>query len=99
MAKELHYKDFMRSLELSDPPESCTPCLKALWYDKNEDWVKAHQIAQKINTKDGSWIHAYLHRKEGDRSNAAYWYSRAGRTVPQISLSEEWESMIGYFLK
>ena len=99
MAKELHYKDFMRSLELYDPPESCTPCLKALWYDKNEDWVKAHQIAQEISTKEGSWIHAYLHRKEGDRSNAAYWYSRAGKTIPQISLSEEWESMIGYFLK
>ena len=99
MDKELHYKDFMRSLELSDPPESCPPCLKALWYDKNEDWIKAHQIAQEISTKEGSWIHAYLHRKEGDRNNAAYWYSRAGRTVPQISLREEWESMISYFLK
>ncbi len=99
MDKKLLYKDFIRSLAQADPPESCTPCLKALWYDKNEDWVKAHQIAQGINTKDGYWIHAYLHRKEGDRSNAAYWYSRAGRTVPQISLEEEWESMIGYFLK
>ena len=99
MDKEQEYKDFMRSLEQADPPESITPCLKALWYDKNEDWVKAHQIAQGINTKDGSWIHAYLHRKEGDRSNAAYWYSRAGRTIPQISVSEEWKSMKGYFLK
>ena len=99
MDKELQYKDFIRSLVQPDPPESCTPCLKALWYDKNEDWVKAHQIAQGINTKDGSWIHAYLHRKEGDISNAAYWYSRAGRTIPQISLVEEWESMIGYFLR
>jgi len=99
MDNELMYEDFMRSLEQPDPPESCTPCLKALWYDKNEDWNKAHKIAQEISTKDGYRIHAYLHRKEGDRSNAAYWYSRAGKTVPQISLGEEWESMIEYFLK
>ena len=99
MDNELIYEDFIQSLEQADPPESCTPCLKALWYDKNEDWNKAHKIAQEISTKDGYRIHAYLHRKEGDISNAAYWYSRAGKTVPQISLGEEWESMIGYFLK
>jgi len=99
MDNELMYEDFIGSLEQTDPPESYTPCLKALWYDKNEDWNKAHQIAQGISTKDGYRIHAYLHRKEGDRSNAAYWYSRAGKTVPQLSLGQEWESMIEYFLK
>ena len=55
----------MRSLEHPDPPESCTPCLKALWYDKNENWSKAHQIAQEISTKDGFRIHAiFIERKE-----------------------------------
>ena len=79
--------------------DSKSKLLQALEADKNGQWDEAHQIVQSMAEPDAYWIHAYLHRKEGDRSNAAYWYSRAGRTIPQISLSEEWESMVGYFLK
>jgi hypothetical protein len=67
--------------------------LEALWYDGKDNWDRAHEIAQDITTDDGSWIHAYLHRKEGDHGNAAYWYRRAGRSMPQVSLGEEWKQI------
>jgi len=84
--------DFKKSLSNPAPPE-VSGLLQALWYDANGDWEKAHTIAQDINTKDGSWIHAYLHRKEGDQFNAQYWYTRANRIMPKESLEEEWNSI------
>jgi hypothetical protein len=72
--------------------------LQSLWHDGRGEWDKAHDVAQDINTPDGSWIHAYLHRKEGDRSNAKYWYNRANRTMPTYSLEQEWEEMVIVFL-
>lgn len=66
------------------------PLLQALWFDGKGDWESSHNIAQNINTSEGSWVHAYLHRKEGDLGNASYWYSRAGRSMPKHSLEEEW---------
>lgn len=81
------------------PPEGVPDLLKALWYDGKEDWNASHDIAQDIHTKEGSWIHAYLHRKEGDLGNAAYWYSRAGKPVCKTSLKEEWEQLVNEFLK
>jgi hypothetical protein len=72
--------------------------LKALWYDKKGDWNKAHEIVQDIRDGDASWVHAYLHRKEGDLSNASFWYHRAGKPVPSLSLEEEWESLSRHFL-
>lgn len=59
----------------------------------------AHNIAQDIASDDGSWIHAYLHRKEGDQGNAVYWYHRAGRPVPRGSLHEEWEQIVNELLR
>jgi hypothetical protein len=53
-----------------------------------------HNIAQEIDTAEGAWVHAYLHRKEGDESNARYWYSRAGKGFPKISLKEEWKELV-----
>ena len=53
--------------------------LLALWWDARGDWKRAHEIAQDVSDADGAWVHAYLHRKEGDLGNAAYWYRRAGR--------------------
>ena len=86
--------EFKSSLENNEPPESMNPLLKALWFDAKGDWTGAHETAQNINTKEGSLIHAYLHRKEGDLSNASYWYSRAGRTMPDISLQKEAEYIL-----
>ena len=70
-----------------------------MWYDGKGDWHKAHDIAQDIHTREGSWIHAYLHRKEGDLSNAQYWYHRANQKMPTYDLSKEWEELVIAFLE
>ena len=90
---------FKASLSHSDPPDGLPTLLRALWYDGKNDWETAHNIAQDIHSEDGSWIHAYLHRKEGDNSNASYWYRRAGRQVPRVTLTEEWENIAEELLR
>jgi hypothetical protein len=92
------FEDFKRSLRNSTPPDGLSPLLQSLWYDGKGDWESSHNIAQEIHSDFGSWIHAYLHRKEGDHSNAAYWYSRADKPVCRKSLDEEWESLVRAFL-
>jgi hypothetical protein len=67
-----------------------TPLLLALWHDARGDWDGAHRLAQDVDDQSGAWVHAYLHRKEGDPGNAAYWYHRAGQPVPTDSLEAEW---------
>jgi hypothetical protein len=69
-------------------------CLLALWWDAKGDWEKAHEIAQDVAGADGAWVHAYLHRKEGDVGNAGYWYRRAGRDVARGGLRVEWEGIV-----
>jgi hypothetical protein len=73
--------------------------LVALWHDGQGDWHKAHELTQDIETPDGSWVHAYLHRKEGDKFNANYWYQRAGKKFPALSLMQEWEEIATELLK
>jgi len=68
--------------------------LRALWWDGRGDWEKAHEIAQDVAGSDGAWVHAYLHRKEGDEGNAGYWYRRAGRMVARGDLKLEREAMV-----
>ena len=69
--------------------------LKALWYDLNGDWHKAHEICQiDEGNPDYDRIHAYLHRKEGDRFNARWWYDRLGLPYPKVSLEKEWEELV-----
>ena len=68
--------------------------LLALWYDHHGDWNRAHEVAQLLHDADSAWVHGYLHRKEGDVSNAAYWYRRASRPVVTGSLVQEWEAMV-----
>jgi hypothetical protein len=75
-----------------------TGALLALWWDRQGDWQKAHEIAQEVPGADGAWVHAYLHRKEGDTGNAAYWYRRAGRPVVDGDLPQEWERMVAEML-
>ncbi|MEO8737849.1 MAG: hypothetical protein ABI380_15075 [Edaphobacter sp.] len=72
--------------------------LLALWWDGKDDWQKAHEVAQDMPDADGAWVHAYLHRKEGDAGNAAYWYRRAGRPVAEGDLRTEWEAIVGEML-
>ncbi len=80
------------------PPAGLRPALLALWHDARGDWALAHQAAQEDLNPEGYWVHAYLHRKEGDASNARYWYSKAGRPVPVASLASEWTEIAGTLL-
>ena len=68
--------------------------LLALWWDGRGNWDKAHEVAQDVEDADGAWVHAYLHRKEGDAGNAAYWYRLAGQPVAGGDLKEEWERIV-----
>jgi hypothetical protein len=87
-------EEFKITLKDNTPPASLRPSLSALWYDAKGDWNKSHDIAQDIRDSEGSWIHAYLHRKEGDEGNASYWYGRAGKPFCKLSLKDEWESIV-----
>jgi len=75
---------------LQSTPPKVAPLLLALWYDARGDWEKAHSLAQDVDNPSGAWVHAYLHRKEGDVGNAAYWYRRANQPVATDSLDAEW---------
>ena len=92
------FPDFKNTLHQSLPPAELSTLLKALWFAARGDWDKAHDLAQDVNTHEGSWIHAYLHRKEGDHSNAQYWYHRANKKMPAYSLEQEWEELVQAFL-
>ncbi|MBF8961903.1 hypothetical protein I0P70_01485 [Pontibacter sp. FD36] len=85
---------FKASLSAPTPPLQASVYLQALWHDAKGDWDKAHVLIQDLPDKTAAWIHAYLHRKEGDTWNADYWYSRAGRKRPEISLQQEWETIV-----
>jgi hypothetical protein len=87
------------SLADDTPPVGIPATVEALWQDARDDWERAHRIAQEIHDADGSWVHAYLHRKEGDLGNASYWYRRAGRDRPSISLGEEWAQIAEELLR
>lgn len=90
---------FAESLRADQPPAAWPEGLRALWYDGKGDWEAAHQLAQDMPGTTGSWIHAYLHRKEGDRWNAGYWYDRAGRPFPTLTLEEEFQAMVRLLLE
>lgn len=86
------------TLKASPTPPNDNLLLAALWHDARGDWEAAHHIAQDIHTRDGSWIHAYLHRKEGDLWNAGYWYRQAGKPIATGSFDAEWEALVRAFL-
>jgi hypothetical protein len=69
---------FVLSLERDTPP-SATPIVRAVWHGLHGEWDAAHDLAQAQDDRDGAWVHAWLHRIEGDLGNADYWYRRAGR--------------------
>jgi len=81
--------EFKATMSRGEPPD-VAPLLRALWHDARGDWDEAHRQAQDVDDKSGAWVHAYLHRKEGDPGNAAYWYRRAGQPVATDSLEAEW---------
>ena len=84
---------FKRSIGGAGPPAGLSAALQALWWEAKGDWDKAHELAQTGEGKAGDRVHAYLHRKEGDQSNAAYWYKRAGQPVSTLTHPGEWEAL------
>jgi len=86
--------DFITSLSLEAPPQGLSSYSQALWWDGKGNWQKAHDIIEDLDNDTAAWVHAYLHRKEGDNGNARYWYARAGRKLPEIPLKEEWEILV-----
>jgi hypothetical protein len=89
---------FRQSLDAPAPPARLGLALEALWHDGRGDFDRAHELAQRDEGGPGDWVHAYLHRKEGDTGNAAYWYRRAGRPVCREPLEAEWEAMASALL-
>jgi hypothetical protein len=85
--------EFKRTLSQPQPPPGLDQATLALWWDAKGDWTKAHACAQAQDDAAAAWVHAYLHRKEGDAANADYWYRRAERRGASRSLVEEWEAI------
>jgi hypothetical protein len=88
---------FERTLSQPKPPGGLTPALVGLWWAAKEDWDQAHRVVMNDDGKDCAWVHAYLHRLEGDLGNARYWYQRAGKPAASGALPAEW-SAIAYAL-
>ncbi len=89
----MELETFKATLAADAAPEGLPAALRALWLVAKGDWDNAHQIAQSDDGADAAWVHAYLHRLEGDLSNATYWYDRASRTAGQTTLQAEWNEI------
>jgi len=90
---KMTFQAFKVSVADTLPPHDLPQLLLALWYAAKGDWEKAHELSQSDKSAAGSWVHAYLHRVEGENGNAAYWYQRAGEPICQLSLEDEWEQI------
>jgi len=88
------FDEYLTNIKNKAPSSELSETLTSLWWDQKGDWDRAHSIAQEIPTTQGSAVHAYLHREEGVLWNADYWYARAGRIRPDISLEEEWKQLV-----
>ncbi len=94
---QMSFEEFAASAARdSQPSNGWSSSLRALWHDRRGEWETAHVCVQDESSREAAWVHAYLHRKEGDQGNAEYWYRRAGRpAVPRgASLEEEWASLV-----
>ena len=83
--------EFKRDVSKPEPPAGLSPELAALWWAAKGEWDKAHNLVQDEETTEAAWVHAYLHRLEGDLGNASYWYRKARQPVAKDSLEAEWE--------
>src|SRR5712671_4164570 len=91
--------DFKSSLSGAAPAPGISPPLAALWWAAKGDWGKAHEIVQDEEDVDAAWVHAYLHRVEGDLGNAGYWYRRASKPVATGPLETEWDGIVSALLQ
>lgn len=91
-------EEFKNTLSDSSPPADAAMVLHALWHQANGAWDTAHEIAQSQKSPEGDWVHAFLHRDEGDLPNAGYWYRRADKPVASGSISSEWTQLVQAFI-
>ena len=89
---------FKQSLDQDTPPEGLGQALAALWHEAKGDWDQAHRLAQSQKDADGAWVHAYLHRVEGNPGNAGYWYRHAEKPRSTAPLKQEWDEIAGTLL-
>jgi hypothetical protein len=95
----MEFSDFTASLrEKDEPPSGLGSPLLALWYEARGNWNKAHELVQNDETAEAAWVHAYLHRKEGDLDNALYWYRRAGQKASDLPTDREWTELVNLLL-
>ena len=90
----MNREEFKASLVHDEPPNGLSAPLAALWWDAKKDWTRAHAMVDELETTEGMAVHAYLHRKGGQASNADYWYERAGRKFNRPTLDEEWQALV-----
>lgn len=95
----MSFEGFRDSVAAGELPAEAGQALLALWYEARGEWDRAHDLAQSAGGRAGDWVHAYLHRKEGDEMNAGYWYARAGKAVATGELAAEWEAIVRALLK
>ncbi len=89
----MDFNTFKSTLGDASPPENIERELVALWWDARGHWHKAHQTVHSLSNPSAAWVHAYLHRKEGNLTNASFWYASAARRMPDLPLEEEWEDI------
>ena len=90
----MDFDAFKQSLHGDAPPSGLSVPLQALWRLAKDDWHAAHVLVQDDSSAEAAWVHAHLHRVEGDLGNAGYWYRRAGKPASQVSLNEEWAELV-----
>jgi hypothetical protein len=90
--------EFNASLTTSALPHNLAPAMQSMWWAAKGDWAKAHGIVMKDDSREAAWVHAYLHRVEGDLPNASYWYRTAGKPVARGTLEAEWAAIAGALL-
>ena len=95
----MNLEEFKATLSKPEPPDGIEGSLRALWLDAKGRWSEAHEAAQEEPDPTGAWVHAYLHRVEGDESNAGYWYDRAERSYCNLGLSDEWDQICSEILQ
>ena len=97
----MRYEEFLQTLEApaAGIPPGLRPPLAALWHERAGEWDRAHRIVQAESDASSARVHAYLHRREGDLSNARYWYARAGKREAAVPLDQEWEALVRELLE
>lgn len=89
---------FFASLEEASPPAGLKPPVRAVWHGLRGEWEEAHAIVQALEGTDAAWVHAWLHRVEGDLVNAGYWYRRAGRGAAEGATDHEGQTIAAVLL-